>query len=102
MEEIWHSEQVGTVNGNPVFRRIMQNSTTNFHAHDSDEMFIIESGELQIDFKAETFKLTKGNSFVVKAGIQHRAIAKRKVTLIVVMNCQVMNFPFMEHNLMRG
>ncbi|MHA2937244.1 cupin domain-containing protein [Vibrio sp. RC27] len=85
MEELWESENIGIVNGNPVFRRIMQNFTTNFHTHnDSDEMFIVESGELQIDFEAESLKLTKGNSFVVKAGIQHRAIAKRKVTLIVI------------------
>lgn len=85
MEALWESEKIGVVNENPVFRRVMQNFTTNFHTHhESDEMFIIESGKLQIDCEVESFQLTQGDSFVVKAGLEHRVVANRKVALIVI------------------
>ncbi|MBV1914000.1 MAG: cupin domain-containing protein [Pseudomonadales bacterium] len=85
MEQIWESEQIDSVNGNPVFRRIMQNFIADFHIHEnSEEMFIVESGVLFIDFGDRSIRLTSGESFAVKSGIKHRARAVEKVALWVI------------------
>ena len=85
MLEIWESKRIAFVNGTVVNRRIMQNVVANYHIHqDSEEMFMVESGELFIDFDNKTIKLSKGESLVVKAGIRHRARAQNQVILLVI------------------
>lgn len=84
-EGAWNSEQIGEINKNPVFVRVMHGIEAPFHIHKkSDEMFIVLEGELHIDMKNESVCLTKGQSFTVLAGTEHRARVNKSAHLIVI------------------
>ena len=84
-ESAWHSEQIGEINKNPAFVRVMQGIEAPFHIHkNSDEMFIVLEGELYIDMKNESICLNKGQSYTVLAGTEHRARVPISAHLIVI------------------
>lgn len=85
VESAWHSEQIGQINKNPVFVRVMQGIEAAFHIHKkSDEMFIVLDGELYIDLKMDSIHLKKGESYTVSAGTEHRARVPDIAKLIVI------------------
>lgn len=84
-EGAWHSEQIGEINKNPVFVRVMQAFEAPFHIHkNSDEMFVVLDGELHIDMNNESICLKKGQSYTVLAGTEHRARIPASAHLIVI------------------
>ncbi|WP_455207888.1 cupin domain-containing protein [Kaarinaea lacus] len=85
VEGAWHSEQIGEINTNPVFVRVMQGIEAPFHIHkNSDEMFIVLEGELHIDMKKDSICLKKGQSYTVLAGTEHRARVATSAHIIVI------------------
>ncbi len=81
----WFSETVAEVNDSPVAVRVMNDTVAKFHTHnDSDEMFLVLSGNVSIDTDTETVTLSKGQFYTVPAGIKHRARVEGRVELIVI------------------
>ncbi len=54
-----------------------------WHSHeDTDEVFIVLDGELQIEFRDRSVTLKSGELFVVPRGVEHKPVA--------VSECQIM------------
>ena len=56
-----------------------------WHQHaDTDETFIVLDGELRIDFRDGSVKLSKGEMFVVPKGVEHKPYAEREVKVLLI------------------
>ena len=56
-----------------------------WHDHkDTDETFIVIDGDLRIDFRDGTVKLSAGEMFVVPKGVEHKPYAEREVMLLLI------------------
>lgn len=56
-----------------------------WHAHsDTDEAFIVISGELRIDFRDGAVTISEGELFVVPKGMEHKPYAKNEVLLMMI------------------
>ena len=56
-----------------------------WHTHaETDEVFIIIEGELQIDFRDGPVRLKKGEMVVVPKGVEHRPVATRECHILLV------------------
>lgn len=76
---------VGEVNGVPAFARVMEGFEGPRHVHEtSDEMFIVLSGTVYLDFDSSSVMLHPGESYTVPAGIAHRSRVPGRAELIVI------------------
>lgn len=81
----WKSFDLATMNGNTVAFRVMQDTTANWHVHDStDEMFYVTSGTVFMDTEQGTREIKTGQLFVVPAGLKHRARVEGRATLLTL------------------
>jgi mannose-6-phosphate isomerase-like protein (cupin superfamily) len=56
-----------------------------WHNHaKTDETFIVIEGELRIDFRDGTVKISPGEMFVVPKGVEHKPYAEREVRLLLI------------------
>ena len=56
-----------------------------WHSHaDTDQVFMVLEGELQIEMPDRTVTLKKGDLFVVPKGVEHRPVAKSECHLLLV------------------
>lgn len=84
-KEHWKAIGIGEVNGSLVSARVMENVEAGFHTHEqSDEFFLVISGQVLIDTEGETIELNEGQSYTVKSGTKHRARVVGRAELIVV------------------
>jgi mannose-6-phosphate isomerase-like protein (cupin superfamily) len=56
-----------------------------WHSHDdADELFLVRSGELAIEFRDEpTVTLTEGQLLVVPSGVEHRPVAEEEAEILL-------------------
>jgi mannose-6-phosphate isomerase-like protein (cupin superfamily) len=81
----WKNFDIALVNGNAVRLRVMENKTANWHHHaTSDELFYVVSGSIFIDTEVTTHALQPGQLVVVPAGMEHRARAPGRATMLVI------------------
>ena len=56
-----------------------------WHTHaETDEVFIVIEGELQIDFRDGPVTLKKGEMFVVPKGVEHKPVAAQECHILLV------------------
>lgn len=56
-----------------------------WHSHEeTDEMFFIVEGEMELAFRDRIFNLKKGELIVVPKGIEHKPICETECTLMLV------------------
>jgi mannose-6-phosphate isomerase-like protein (cupin superfamily) len=56
-----------------------------WHAHaDTDEVFIVLDGDLIIEFRDRVVPLTAGEMYVVPKGVEHRPVAARECSVMLV------------------
>ncbi|HSM23816.1 MAG TPA: cupin domain-containing protein [Anaerolineaceae bacterium] len=56
-----------------------------WHSHsETDEVFIVLDGSMQIDFRDGVVKLQSGEMFVVPKGVEHKPHAKYECSLLLV------------------
>ncbi len=76
---------IGQVNGTPAFARVMENFKGPRHTHEaSDEMFVVLSGVVYLDFDSESVVLSAGESYTVPAGVAHKSRVPGRAELIVI------------------
>lgn len=76
---------IGQVNGMPAFARVMEGFEGPRHIHEtSDEMFVVLSGVLYLDFDANSVMLNAGESYTVPAGLAHKSRVPGRAELIVI------------------
>jgi len=56
-----------------------------WHTHaETDEVFVVIEGELQIDFRDGPVTLKKGEMFVVPKGVEHKPVAAKECHILLV------------------
>lgn len=56
-----------------------------WHDHsDTDEVFIVVEGEMGIEFRDKTVRLTQGQMLVVPRGVEHRPFAERECKVMLI------------------
>ncbi len=56
-----------------------------WHNHsDTDEVFIVIKGEMDIEFREGKVTLTEGEMYVVKKGVEHKPMAKNECHALII------------------
>ncbi len=80
----WNPRIVGNYNGNEIRVAKVQGDFT-WHAHaDTDELFLVVSGELGIEFSDGVKRLTAGEMIVVPKGTEHRPFAEAECHILLM------------------
>ena len=63
-----------------------------WHNHqDTDEAFIVLSGELKIDYRDHSITLREGEMHVVKKGIDHKPYAENECSILLIEPLETIN-----------
>lgn len=90
LEQSWQTSDLLQFNGHNVRFRTMNAVEARWHRHpQSDELFIVLTGQLEIDLRAtdktiSTHILLPNQMLAVHAGCEHRARSKGLTTLLVL------------------
>tara|TARA_B100000700_G_scaffold11195_1_gene11398 strand:+ start:54 stop:440 length:387 start_codon:yes stop_codon:yes gene_type:complete len=56
-----------------------------WHNHsDTDELFFVIEGKMNIEFENETVELNKGEMYVVPKGVEHRPYAEKECEIMLI------------------
>ncbi|MEO1731443.1 MAG: cupin domain-containing protein [Pseudomonadota bacterium] len=87
-EEHWAPRLAARYNGNEV-RLAKLEGDFHWHAHpDTDELFLVIEGELDIEFRDGTQTLSAGELIVVPRGTEHRPRARKGEVKVLVMDAE--------------
>ncbi len=82
--ERWKPKVVAEMNDSQ-FKLVKIQGEFVWHDHpDTDDVFIVLEGEMEIDLPDGTVRLGAGEMFVVPRGVQHRPRAERECHLLLV------------------
>jgi len=80
----WNPRIIGAYNGNEIRLAKVQGDFT-WHAHaDTDELFLVLSGELGIEFRDGVRHLQPGELLVVPKGTEHRPFAEAECHILLM------------------
>jgi len=82
--EHWSPKSVASFNGHDVMV-VKVLGDFNWHSHeDTDDFFLVLSGELTIHFRDEDIKLGAGDLYVIPKNIEHRTSAEHETQLLII------------------
>jgi len=80
----WNPRIVGRYNGNEI-RIAKVEGEFSWHAHaDTDELFLVVSGDFGIEFRDGLRKLAPGEMIVVPKGTEHRPVANGECKILML------------------
>jgi mannose-6-phosphate isomerase-like protein (cupin superfamily) len=80
----WNPRIVGRYNGNEV-RIAKVDGEFTWHSHaDSDELFLVISGDFGIEFRDGLTRVAPGELIVVPAGTEHRPVANGECAILML------------------
>ncbi|MGF1553816.1 MAG: cupin domain-containing protein [Paracoccaceae bacterium] len=83
-EERWFPRTVATFNGHDVMV-VKVEGEFHWHAHaDTDDLFFVLVGRLDIELRDRTVHLGPGQLFVVPRGVEHRPVAREETHLLLI------------------
>lgn len=87
-DEHWAPRLAAHYNGNEV-RLAKVEGEFHWHAHpDTDELFLVIEGELDMEFKDRTEVLHQGDLIVVPKGTEHRPCARKGEAKLMIMDAE--------------
>lgn len=83
-DEQWAPRVAAELNGQAVKLAKVDGEFV-WHSHDdADELFLVVSGELHIEFRdRDTVTLAEGELLVVPAGVEHRPVAEEETEILL-------------------
>ena len=82
----WSPQIVARYNGNEV-RLVRVEGEFIWHSHaDTDELFLLLDGELEMEFRDRTVRLLPGEMIVVPRGTEHRPCARNGEAQLLLMD----------------
>ncbi len=85
VEDLFSYARVGQLNDHMLNVLQAENRTLDFHVHDdSDEMFYVIEGRMQIEFDDGLRDLETGDFIIVPKGVRHRPVCKGRVKCLLV------------------
>ncbi len=84
-DDHWSPRLAGRYNGNEI-RLAKAAGDFHWHSHpETDELFLVVAGTLEIDFRDRTERLEPGEMIVVPRGTEHRPrVPEGEVSMIVI------------------
>ncbi len=83
IDEHWRPKVVGALNGQEVkLVKLLGEFVWHHHEHE-DELFLVVSGQLRIDFRDRSVTLAPGEFLVVPHGVEHRPVAEAEVAVLL-------------------
>ena len=80
----WNPRIVGRYNGNEV-RVAKVEGEFSWHSHaDSDELFLVLSGDFAIEFRDGLTRVAPGELIVVPKGVEHRPVANGECQILML------------------
>ena len=80
----WNPRIIGHYNGNEI-RIAKVDGEFSWHSHaDSDEMFLVISGDFGIEFRDGLRRVAPGELIVVPAGTEHRPVANGECAIVML------------------
>jgi len=87
IHEYWRPRLVGSLNGQAVKLSRLHGEFIWHHHADEDELFLVTTGRLRIDFRDATgewsSEIGPGELIVVPRGLEHRPVAAEPVELLL-------------------
>lgn len=91
LPELWSPRIVAALNGEHVKVARLHGAFV-WHAHpDTDELFLVLSGCLRLDFDDGAVDLGPGELLVVPRGVRHRPVAAEPCTILLVERAGTVN-----------
>lgn len=82
----WAPRLAARYNGNEI-RLAKVEGEFHWHSHpDTDELFLVIEGELDMEFRDRTERMSAGDLIVVPAGTEHRPCARQGEVRLLVMD----------------
>lgn len=83
-DEHWSPRLAGELNGQAVKLAKAQGEFVWHHHADADELFLVISGELRIEFRDEPdVVLEEGELVIVPRGVEHRPVAEEEAEVLL-------------------
>ncbi|WP_254838196.1 cupin domain-containing protein [Natronomonas marina] len=83
-EEQWSPRLAGELNGQAVKLAKAEGSFVWHHHEDADELFLVRSGRLRIEFRESSdIVLEEGELLVVPQGVEHRPVAEEETEMLL-------------------
>jgi mannose-6-phosphate isomerase-like protein (cupin superfamily) len=84
IHEQWSPRVVGEFNENQLKLTKLQGEFVWHAHHDTDEVFLVLGGEMEIEFRDRTETLRAGDLLVVPQGVEHRPRAERECHVLLI------------------
>ncbi len=82
--EHWSPKIVGAFNGHDIMVVKVEGEFV-WHSHpDTDDLFLVLDGEIDIEMRDETVHLKAGEFYVVPAGVEHKPVAKAEAHVMII------------------
>ena len=89
---LYEYSQIGTFNDHMMNVVAVAERTLDFHVHeDSDEMFVILDGQMQLEFVDGLVDLNVGDFIIVPKGVRHRPVCTSLVKCLLVERTGTLN-----------
>lgn len=83
IDDHWRPRIVAELNGQEVkLVKVLGEFTWHHHEHE-DELFLVHSGTLRIEFRDRTVTLGPGEMCVVPRGVEHKPVADKEVEMLL-------------------
>lgn len=83
-DELWRPKVVAEMN-DVQFKLVKIQGEFTWHQHDdTDEVFLVVEGTMQIDFRDQTVELNQGELFVVPKGVEHKPFAESICKIMII------------------
>jgi mannose-6-phosphate isomerase-like protein (cupin superfamily) len=83
-DDRWSPRVVARYNGDEVMVVKVEGAFV-WHAHpDTDDLFLVLAGEIDIELRDGVVTLGPGELFVVPAGVEHRPVARAEAHLLLI------------------
>ena len=79
----WHPRVVAELNGQQVKVVKLLGEFTWHHHEVEDELFLVVSGQLRMEFRERVVVLGPGELIVVPRGVEHRPVAERECEVVL-------------------
>lgn len=85
IKELFEYRKLGQLNDHLLTIVGVKDRTLEFHTHDeSDEMFYIIEGKMQLEFIDGTIDLDEGDFIIVPKGVSHRPVCRSLVKVLLI------------------
>ncbi len=82
--EHWSPRVIAEMN-DYQFKLVKIKGEFTWHDHkDTDEVFLVLSGEMEIEFRNGKVKISEGEMYVVKKGLEHKPFAQDECKILII------------------